>query len=166
MVEKPVYLLDTDIFISAARSYYAFDVAPGFWQALIEQARNGRVLSIDRVKDEIMRGKDELAKWAKDKFKNWFVSTGDRQVISSYRQIMAWVVDQRQYFDPAKEEFANNADGWLVAYAAAYRCTVTTNEKFEPNIQRRVKIPNVCREFNVPYVDTFEMLRALGIRLG
>lgn len=68
MTDGPVYLLDADVFMTAARSYYAFDVAPAFWQGLVRQASNGRLLSIDRVKDEIQRGKDDLVTWANGTF--------------------------------------------------------------------------------------------------
>ena len=37
------------MFIEAHRRYYAFDLAPKFWQALVEHACNGQVESIDRV---------------------------------------------------------------------------------------------------------------------
>lgn len=53
-------VLDADVFMTAARSYYAFDVAPAFWDGLVREASNGRLLSIDRVKDEIQRGRDDL----------------------------------------------------------------------------------------------------------
>jgi len=55
------FLLDANIFIEAHRRYYAFDIAPPFWMALINHAKNGRLLSIDRVEIELKRGGDELA---------------------------------------------------------------------------------------------------------
>ena len=44
----------------AARSYCAFDLAPGFWDALVQEAKNGWLHSVDRVKDEIDIEKDKL----------------------------------------------------------------------------------------------------------
>lgn len=55
-----VYFLDSSVFIEAARRYYAFDIAPGFWQALITFARKEMVRSVDRVKKEMDRGNDDL----------------------------------------------------------------------------------------------------------
>ncbi|MHB9112955.1 MAG: DUF4411 family protein, partial [Thermoleophilia bacterium] len=40
------YLLDANVFIEAANRYYAFDLVPAFWQALIDHATNGELLSI------------------------------------------------------------------------------------------------------------------------
>jgi hypothetical protein len=166
VTDGSVYVLDADVFMTAARSYYAFDVAPAFWECLVRQASNGRLMSIDRVKDEIQRGKDDLVEWANGTFHPWFASTVQDDVIAVYREIMTWVQEQRQFFDYAKEEFARGADGWLVAYAKAKGCVVVTNETFQPSIRRKVKIPNVCQAFGIPCINTFEMLRAVGIRLG
>ena len=166
MTEGLQYVLDADVFMTAARSYYAFDVAPAFWSGLVREASNGRLLSVDRVKGEIQRGKDELVEWANRTFHRWFVATDEADVIAAYQEIMSWVQGQSQFFDYAKDEFARGADGWLIAYAKVKGLTVVSNEKFEPNIRGKVKIPNVCRAFNIPYVNTFEMLRALGIKLG
>jgi Domain of unknown function (DUF4411) len=166
VTDGPVYVLDADVFMTAARSYYAFDVAPAFWDGLVREASNGRLLSIDRVKEEIQRGKDELLKWANDTFHPWFAETAEDDVIGTYREIMNWVQTQSQFLDYAKEEFAKGADGWLVAYAKAKGHVVVTNEKFQASVQRRVKIPNVCQAFGITCIDTFELLRALGIRLG
>jgi len=160
-----VYLFDADVFMTAARSYYAFDVALAFWAGLVHQASNGRLLSIDRVKDEIERGKDDLVEWASSIFQPWFASTAQDDVVAAYRDIMQWVQSERRFLDYAKEEFARGADGWLVAYGQAKGCMVVTNEKFEPDIKRRIKIPNVCQAFGVQYVNTFAMMRALGITL-
>ncbi len=59
----PVYLLDANVLISAARLSYAFDIVPGFWNTLVQQASYGKIISIDRVCDKINRGDDELVTW-------------------------------------------------------------------------------------------------------
>jgi hypothetical protein len=53
-----------------------------------------------------------------------------------------------------------------VAYAKVKGCFVVTHETLAPDAKRKVPIPNVCRAFNVPFVDTFEMLRTLGVRFA
>lgn len=167
MSNDPVYVLDSDVFMTAARTYYAFDLAPAFWEGLVRRAEAGRLLSIDRVKDEIDRGHDELAQWAGRDFHRWFVSTNDGSVVTGYRSLMTWAANHAHFTDAAKAEFADvrNADAWLVAYAKARGGVVVTNEKLDVNIRRRIKIPNACQAFAIPYVDVFQMLRALGIRL-
>jgi len=73
-----------------------------------------------------------------------------------------WAYGQSQFSDAAKSEFASVADGWVVAYAAANDLIVVTHEQFAPDARRKIPIPNVCIEFDVEYVNTFEMLRTLG----
>ncbi len=168
MTAPPRYVLDSNVFIEAARRYYAFDLVPPFWRALVDQAQNGRVESIDRVKTEIDRGKDELKDWANSDFHQWFISTNQADVIGSYGQIMVWAHNQGQFTGAAKAEFSreDNADAWVVAYAQAKACVVVTHEQFDPNITVRIPIPNVCQAFGVQSVDTFRMLRDLGVTLG
>lgn len=166
MTDPPVFLLDANVFMQAARQYYAFDLVPAFWQALLTHAAGGRVRSIDRVKGEVDKGNDDLKQWATDKFHSWFESTGTVAVLGVYPQIIAWAQGQAQFTEAAKAEFASVADGWLVAYAKTNGCIVVTLEKFDPLIKRKIPIPNVCRAFSVPNMDTFEMLRVLGVKLG
>jgi hypothetical protein len=166
-MERSVYVLDANVFIEAARHYYAFDIAPKFWDSLIQYAANGVIESIDRILDpELNKGKDELAEWANSNFSHAFHSTNEHAVIESYGRVMTWVQDQSQYTDAAKAGFANEADGWLVAYAMAKGRIVVTHEVPAPDAKNRVPIPNVCVQFNVPYVDTFKMLRDLGVRFA
>jgi len=161
-----MYVLDANVFIEAARRYYAFDLAPLFWESLVHHAANGRVKSIDRVRQELARGKDELAQWATEQFSDAFASTDEQDVIDSYTQVMGWVQAQNQFSDAAKADFANAADGWLVAYARSKGHIVVTHELPSPDARRKVPIPNVCGAFAVNYHDTFEMLRQLGVRFS
>jgi len=166
MTTPSIYVLDANVFIEAARRYYAFDIAPAFWRALVAHAKNGRIRSIDPVKNEIVRGNDELRTWTNSDFHKGFVPTTNKNVIEAYRCVIAWVREQAQFDDAAKAEFADGADGWVIAYAIAKRCVVVTHEQFNPIIRRKVPIPNVCQKFGVQYVDTFQMLRDLGVRLA
>ncbi len=58
------FLLDTNVFIEAYRRYYAMDLCPGFWECLEHYCQETRLLSIDRVQDEIIEG-DTLDEWVK-----------------------------------------------------------------------------------------------------
>ena len=77
---------------------------------------------------------------------------------------MTWVQGQGQFSDAAKADFARGADGWLVAYAKAKDCIVVTLEVIKPDIRWKVPIPNVCQAFGLQFVNTFEMLRRLGVK--
>jgi len=75
-------------------------------------------------------------------------------------------MEQDQFLDYAKAEFASVADSWLIAYAKAYGCTVVTNETYNKEIRRKIQIPNVCEAFGIEYMNTFEMLRKLKVIIG
>lgn len=160
------YVLDASVFIEAARRYYALDLAPRFWASLVQHATAGRVMSIDRVQQELGRGKDELASWANGRFASAFMRTDAPDVLDGYRELMEWVQTQDQFSDAAKAEFASKADGWLVAYARANGCVVVTQEVLNREVKRKVPIPNLCDAFDVGWVDTFAMLRNLGVRFA
>ena len=165
MTGDPVYVLDANVFIEAARRYYAFDVAPAFWNVLIHHAAQGRIKSIDKIKQELERGNDELADWIKKgNMTDAFDSTDQEDIIQQFSEIMKWVQSQDQYFDAAKAEFAGGMDGWLVAYAKVNNYTVVTHEVYARDVRNRIPIPNICRAFDIQYTDTFEMLRVLGVK--
>lgn len=162
------FLLDANIFIEAYQRYYSFDIAPSFWEALKQNAESGKLISIDRISHEINRfdDTDKLKCWANDEFINWFESTDDLAIFETYRNIIQWAINQTQFTDAAKNEFASVADSWLVACAKARNYTVVTHEVYNVQIKRKIPIPNVCRAFGIPYINTFEMLRSLGVKLG
>ncbi len=163
-MSSDVYVLDANVFIEASRRYYAFDLAPGFWSSLIQHAKDSRIISIDRIKQELERGKDELAEWVKHDFQEAFASTHDADILDSYRNIMSWVNSHSQFSDAAKADFASGADGWLIAFAQAKTCIVVTHEVPSADAKRKVPIPNICMAFHVPFIDTFEMLRRLRVK--
>jgi hypothetical protein len=102
MTDPTTYLLDANVFIEAKRRYYAFDICPGFWDALIVHAENSTIKSIDRIKTiELQVGHvdDELKNWATTVIPNNFFATSDEEdVLSKYAEVMAWVENQPRFF--------------------------------------------------------------------
>lgn len=163
---NPLYLLDANVFIEAHRRYYTFDICPGFWEWLSHRSTRSDIVSIDRVKTELVEYGDALSDWAKSAPAELFAQTGERNVVDSYTQVMEWVKQNSQFQPQAKRKFASGADGWLIAYARVHDNVLVTHEAYEPDAKREVKIPNVCKEFGVRYMDTFEMLRQLQVRFN
>ena len=163
---SPVYVLDTNIFVQAHRRHYAFEICPGFWACLTHHHQAGRIVSIDRVRDEIRHG-DALEAWAKDSAPaTLFAPTADAAVAGNYANMVRWVQANSQFKAEAKTEFAQVADGWLCAYAKANtQHVVVTHEELSPHAKSRVPLPNVCQQFGVDYMDPFTMLKDLSVRL-
>jgi len=167
MSTNRLYVLDSDVFIAAKNSYYAFAICPGFWDSLIHYLRSGNICSIDRVRGELLAGRktEDLVQWVKDQLPSaFFMNTNDDAVANAYGQVMLWVQRNPQYFDQAKAKFATEADGWLVAYAMVHGVTVITNEQPRPQSRNRILLPDVCAQFKVTYKDTFAMLNELAVR--
>ena len=160
-----VMLLDANVLIAAHRDYYAPDLCLGFWDCAAHHLAAGRLLVIDRVRDEISSPPD-LVTWMGQVPKNAHISTSAAPVAQAYTSVMNWVQNNPQFTPAAKNAFAGKADGWLVAYAMVNAAQVVTNEVFDPNIRRDVKIPNVCRHFQVDYRNSYGMLRRLGAQFA
>ena len=158
-----MFLLDTNIFIEAHRRYYALDLCPGFWECLSYHARQRHLSSIDRVRAEIREG-DALSRWIHDAPDELFVSSADPVVANIFKAMLTWVQRNPQFQPQAKSEFAVAADGWLAAYSKVHGAVLVTHEAADPNVRRRVPLPNVCDQFGVVVQDTFDMLRELEVR--
>lgn len=162
MPEAVKYILDANIFIEAKHKYYAFDLCPGFWSSLLHHNSMGNLESIDHVKGELLEGKDDLAIWSK-KVSGLFASTNIGFVLTAYRNIIQWAQKQTHFTNAAKSEFAGGADAWVIAYAKAHNATVVTHEVSDQKSRKRIKIPDVCKHFNVECTNPFKMLRELRV---
>lgn len=163
-----MYVLDANVFISAYRGYYAFDIVPSFWDTLVRLADNSKICSIDKIQQEIINPNnddpDELQEWTSENFREYFERTDAYDVLENYGQIQQWAFDHTQFTQAAKDEFARNADAWLIAYAKAKGHTLVTHEVYNPESKRRILIPVVCEKFQVRYINTFEMLKDLQVQ--
>jgi hypothetical protein len=161
------YLVDSDVLITAKNKYDAFLICPGFWDSLLHAYDSGIVHSIDRVRQELLLGRedDDLVRWV-----NWSVPEGfflgsDRaDVVGVFTQVMLWVTRHTQYQDEAKAKFASGADGWLVAHGIVTGRVVVTNEQPRPEARNQIKLPDVCNAFSVQFEDTFTMLHKLRVQ--
>ena len=167
MTGNTVYLVDANVLIEATNRYYSFSICPGFWDTLVWHADSGAVCSVDVVKRELLGGNDDLAVWVKNVAPAAaFHSTNDADVVAWYGRIANWVQNEPQFRPEAKAEFMKAADPWLVADAGAHGMMLVTQETLEPMSRKKVKIPDVCRQFGVTWANTFEMLEDLGVALG
>lgn len=160
------YILDTNIFVSAHRNTYPFDLAPTFWDFLLKLFESGKVALVDQVYSEIIYNADELADWVTNNITSGMILKSDNEdVIAAYTKIITKVQNNPQYTATAKIEFASCADSWIIAHALATNTTIVTEELMQKGAKRRVLIPNVCHEFGVSYIRSTDFLRANGLRM-
>lgn len=163
------YVIYSNVLIEAHRRYYSLDIAPAFWDFLIDTAENGIIQSIDRVYDEILKGNDDLAGWVKNSFPFAFVNTkNDSDVLNNYGKLINWAYKHSQFNQAAKDEFTRveNADPWIISYAMYNGFVVETQEVLDKNVMKNIPIPNVCVAFNVKYINTFTLLRELNFKFN
>lgn len=164
------YLVDSNFFIQAHRAYYPLDVVSSFWEKVKDLSDREKIISIDKVKNEIYDNsshEDELKAWCQSNLKEGFFINTDT-VFNNYREIVHWANSMSNHYKArAIEEFLspNLADPWLVAFAMSNDCIIVTYEKSQPEGKSRIKIPEVCRQFNIRYLDTVGMLRELSEKI-
>ena len=120
----------------------------------------GQVMSIDNVYLELTDSNDELSVWAKEK-KSHFISVSDKETQNKFTEIANFVVSQSDKSQADIANFLSKADPWIVAKAATMDATVVTHEALVPANSKKVKIPNICREFGVEHINTYQMLLKL-----
>ncbi len=166
MNQKLTYLLDADTFIRAHRQHYRFTFCPAYWTAILNHHSTGTIASITQVRKELLRGKDDLSAWTKNNLPvSFFKGTEDTKVIHVFATISKWVVSLSHLSSGAQSHFASSADGWLVAFAKVNGYSVCSYEVLSPESKSNIKLPDVCKQFAVPYVNPYDMLETLDVRM-
>ena len=158
------YIFDTNIFIRS-KNEMPMEVWPTFWAKMTEMINSGSIYSSVEVKDEINRGCDELTEWVKTNAPKSFFLLLTPEVLEKYQDAQKWARGEDRFTDAALRDFADVADAYLVATAAAYGMTLVTYEESNPQAKRRVMIPDVCNALGVRYCDFNTVLRELDITI-
>jgi hypothetical protein len=161
-----IYVVDSNFFIQAHRVSYPLDVAFSFWNKVKQLSEEDKIVSIDKVKNEIYDKNDALEEWCRTNLQDGFFKESS-EVIAAYGQVSTWAISRSTHYMPnALNEFldADEADAFIVAYALAdpLNRIVVTHEISEPNRKNKIKIPEACIALNVQFVNTIDMFRQLG----
>lgn len=148
------YLLDSNIFSQAKNLHYSFDFCPAFWEWIDTEHARGKVFSIEKVRDELVGGDDELAEWAKERGADFFLPP-EAEVVPSLATVSTWA-GSGDYEPGAVSQLLQVDDYYLVAHA--YRFDVVTYE-FPGRTVKKIKIPNACIALDVKYMNPYDMLR-------
>lgn len=159
-----LFILDSNIFIEAKNNTYPFDIFPGFWEWLDQEKNKEHLVSTKSVYNKLTKGDDELSAWIKErKDSGWFLTEDDEITQKNYQKVAIWATNpENEFRERAYEEFLSVADSWLVAKAITENATIVTHERFQPGSKKRILIPNACKEFNVPYLNTLQLFRSIG----
>lgn len=161
-----VYVLDSNFFIQAHRVSYPLDIAFSFWNKVKQLAEQGRIISIDKVKNELYEKNDALEAWCKANLPEDFFKDSSH-VMSAYGQVSTWEISRNEHYLPnALNEFldADEADAFLIAYALADKTNriIVTHELSNLNKKNKIKMPEPCNALGVSFCSTIDMFRRLG----
>lgn len=160
-----LYLLDANVLITAHNTYYPIDQVPEFWEWLAYQGTLGHVKMVEEIIDEIKGGKDDdpLAKWVKQPEYAVALALDEAAVPALVQR----AVEEGYAVDLTDDEIEYiGRDAFLIAYAlAAPARTIVTTEVSKPGRQRHKRhLPDVCRTFDLPCLNTFQLIRTLGFK--
>ncbi len=161
-----VFVLDSNFFIQAHRSTYPLDIAFSFWNKIKQLAHEGKIISVDKVRDEIYDKNDSLEEWCKGNLPLDFFKDTD-SVMSYYGVVSSWAISKSNHYTPqALNEFldAEEADAFIIAFALADAGNriIVTQEISAPGRISKIKIPDVCLALKVQYSNSMDMFRKLG----
>ncbi len=150
------YIFDSNVFIQAKNTYYDFDFCPAFWEYMIDFAQNinGGALSVLQVKEELKLGNDDLAEWAKALPSSFFIDSPQASLRMVVNYINTLPADRG-----VKDKFVNCGDPYIIAAALHLNITVVTQEVSAPVSRNKIKIPDVCKHFNIKCINTFDFLK-------
>lgn len=164
MVHKKVYCLDTSALFDAGIRWYPPETFHSFWDRLDSLIEAGRLKFPVVVAREATKKTHAVGQWVKKHQKDHpsaFVDL-DSATQTSLRAISGkypdWTAKGR-----------NQADPIVVATAQANCWTVVTGEHpsvtlplAKPKKQHKMKIPNVCDEFNVEWIGIPDLIKNEG----
>ena len=155
------YCLDANVLIQAWQKYYNPKFCPDYWKVLNELGAKGVIFIPELVYDEIIRTEDDLSKWLK---------TSAIPIINVSEPVTR-CLNAIFRANPAHKNLVDNtkarslADPWVIAHALVENATVVTKEeKVTASNSTRIKIPNVCENMGIKWMNDFEFIAELKIR--
>lgn len=159
------------------RLKYLYTSSPGnvsagysnqFLEYLEAIAEKKKIISIDKVRDEIYENEDVLKVWVEANLsEDFFKSTNNQEVLNEYRLMAPWAESKSDHYQRAAiNEFLDYkvADEWLVSYCRATGNTIVTQEVSNPQRKNKIQLPEPCNHFGVNYCDMITMFRSLGVQ--
>ncbi len=158
MMGKNYYVIDSCSLIELNR-HNPLDVFPSLWEKLSLLVNTEMLVSHIEVFNEITQQDDELTEWCKSNKKMF------KGVSSKQAKIVSEILEK--YPSLIKVDRRYDADPWLIALAKEIKDSsqktlfsikrlIVTEEALKGN---RVRIPFVCKDFDIECINRIEMFR-------
>lgn len=158
---QQTYCLDSNVLIQAWQKYYSPNLCPSYWENLDQLGIQHRIFICEHVRDEVVRTDDDLSKWLKNS--KIPVQKTTEAVTLCLKEIYSANPNHKLLVDSSKKR--SLADPWVIAHAKSVGAIVVTKEeKITAANTNHIKIPNVCDNMNIPWMNDFEFVKQIGIR--
>lgn len=157
------YVIDTSSLVELNK-HNPIDIYPSVWNKMEELVKKGRLVAPREVLFEIELMDDQLKDWSREQNK-MFVEPADRQIeiVKEILRKYPSLIDINRKYD---------ADPWVIALTVEMvtdpqrtlteiKRIVVTEEKIRGN---RIRIPLICKDYNVEFLDIIGMFREEGWR--
>lgn len=160
-MQRQKYCLDANVLIEAWQKYYSPHICPGYWELMNDLGRQGLIFIPREVYNEIVNTEDDLSDWLKNS--SIPIHAADASVAMCLKKMYAADPAHANLVDSTKGR--SLADPWVIAHAMKNNaCVVTKENKVTTPNTTKVKIPNVCDNLSVRWINDFEFVRELGIK--
>lgn len=154
------FCLDTNVLIQPWQKYYSPALCPDYWEILDQLGAQGILFFPQAVFDEIAKSDDDLSDWLKSS--RIPVLKVDGHVTRQLERIYQSNEKHKFLVDNTKQR--SLADPWVIAHALNENAMVVTKEeKVTAMNSNRIKIPNVCENMGVPWMNDFQLIKELNI---
>jgi hypothetical protein len=154
------YCLDANVLIVAWHTYYSPHVCPSYWELMNKLGEQNLIFLPDQVYEELGKTDDDLLKWIKSG--KIPIEKTDTPVAECLRSIYTTNPIHVRLVDSAKGR--SLADPWVIAHAMRHNACVVTKENKITTSSDKIKIPNVCDNMGVRWIDDFQFGRDIGIK--
>lgn len=157
------YCLDANVLIQAWQKYYSPKFCAGYWDLLDGFGKRGVIFLPQNVFEEILRTEDDLTDWLKKS--NIPVKAVDGDVANCLKKVYSANPLHQYLVDNTKQR--SLADPWVIAHALKENaCVVTKEEKASATNTTRIKIPNVCDNMGIRWINDFQFVEELNIQFS
>jgi len=155
------YCLDANVLIQAWQKYYNPKFCPDYWNILNELGKQDRIFIPELVYEEIIRTEDDLSKWLK----------ASKIPIKKISEPVTICLQRIYSSGPIHKNLVDNtkarslADPWVIAHSIHENATVVTKEEKVTALNtNKIKIPNVCDNLGVRWINDFQFIDELDIK--
>jgi hypothetical protein len=154
-----VFLLDSNVFISAHRDYYPPDRVPEYWDWLVHQADAGAIKVPQPIWDEIKPHDEELKGWLQIHQNSFLLNPDESDV--RVADVLAHYGENLT--DDELEQIG--ADPFLIAAALHYEAVVVSKEGSKPSKERaNRRVPDIRNAMGVLCITDHKLIVELDFR--